>query len=230
MQVYKNKILHFLLCIVVLMFAGCATPLSGSADTPQKLELLRDSKNYRALIDIYRERLKKHENGDDRYALSYYYYSSGDCISALQYLSSVSAANMRNRILYIRSLIACEKYRDSITQTNAALKLEPRNYELLNLKGIAEALSGHTRSGKKSIQSARDLFIKDKTAINNLAMIEIIEGNYEQAVKILLPLYQNGCKDLTIVHNLVYSLVKSGYIVYAKSILEKEKLSEDVDS
>lgn len=199
-------------------------------NTPQQLELLKSSKNYGALIEIYREKLKSNENSENRYALSYYYYSSGDCLSALQYIAPISEGNMRNRVLFIRSLVACEKYNDAIIQANSSLRLNPNNYDLLNLRGVAEALSGKTQAGRKSIQMARDLFIRDKTAINNLAMIEIIEGHYDKAVKILLPLYQNGCKDLTIVHNLVYSLVKSGYMVYAQNIIEKEKLSDDADS
>ncbi|EAA4084671.1 NrfG protein [Salmonella enterica subsp. salamae] len=230
MQVCKIAGVFILFCTVSLLSGGCSLYSQKKNNTPQQLELLKSSKNYGALIEIYREKLKSNENSENRYALSYYYYSSGDCLSALQYIAPISEGNMRNRVLFIRSLVACEKYNDAIIQANSSLRLNPNNYDLLNLRGVAEALSGKTQAGRKSIQMARDLFIRDKTAINNLAMIEIIEGHYDKAVKILLPLYQNGCKDLTIVHNLVYSLVKSGYMVYAQNIIEKEKLSDDADS
>lgn len=204
-------------------------PYTEPVDAQGKIDLLKSSRNYSALIDIYRKRLEEKDNADDRYSLALYYYRSDDCESAIQYISPVATADIKNRLLFVRSLIDCEKYVDAVAQTNNGLQQYPGNYDLLNLRGVAESLSGKTTSGRQSIQSARDLFINDRVAINNLAMVDIIDGNYKAAIRLLLPLYQNGCKELPVLHNLVYALIRSGNLSYARQIIEKENLSSNAD-
>ena len=77
--------------------------------------------------------------------------------------------------------------------------------------------------------SARENFISDNVAINNLSMLNILNGEYGNAVNLLLPQYLNGQREPRMIYNLVFALVKSGDLDYAKDIITKERLNSSPD-
>ena len=85
-------------------------------------------------------------------------------------------------------------------------------------------------AARQNISKARELFINDVVAINNIAMLSIVNGDYRNATELLLPQYLNGVKDQRLIHNLVFALVKSGDVNYAKDIIIKERLNTSPDS
>ena len=109
------------------------------------------------------------------------------------------------------------------------LQREPQSAEAYNLKGIALAQSGKLTEGYVAIEKSRSLFIADDVAINNMAMIAILDHRYQDAVSLLLPQYLRGRKQSQLLHNLVLSLVKVGDRRYARDIIQNESLSEKSD-
>ncbi|HDR0893730.1 TPA: NrfG protein, partial [Pasteurella multocida] len=49
------------------------------------------------------------------------------------------------------------------------------------------------------------------------------------AVSLLMPQYINGIRERRVIHNLVFALIKSGDIEYAKDIIRKEQLNTSPD-
>jgi tight adherence protein D len=109
------------------------------------------------------------------------------------------------------------------------LQREPQSAEAYNLKGVAQAQSGKLMEGLQSIEKARSLFIADDVAINNMAMVAVLDHRYQDAVSLLLPQYLRGRKQSQLLHNLVLSLVKVGDRRYARDIIINEGLSERSD-
>ncbi|WP_369801918.1 tetratricopeptide repeat protein, partial [Rodentibacter sp. Ppn85] len=120
-------------------------------------------------------------------------------------------------------------YNDAVSISDSILLTSPRNGEAYNLRGIALAQLGKLKDAHINIQKARELFINDVTAINNLSMLSIINGDYHNAVSLLLPQYLNGIKEPRLLHNLVFALIKFGDIDYAKNIIVKESLNTSPD-
>lgn len=91
------------------------------------------------------------------------------------------------------------------------------------------ANSGETKKAEKAFEQSRSLFINDETAMNNIAVVAMLDNRYTDAVRILLPDYLSGNKNSLILHNLVFSLIKLGDTQYAKKIIIAEKMATEPD-
>lgn len=218
---------HVIIMMLVLSLTSCAnrTP-DNKIDVAAKEDILLKSKNYSGLINLYRSWLKKKDTPEVRIKLAYYYYQAGDYKSSLYYLQPFNnKPNMRVYSLQAKNMISLGDYKQAIRVTDKMLEKEPANAEAYNLRGVALAMSGKLKESRQEIEKSRALFISDDVAINNLAMLEIINKRYQEAVGLLLPQYLRGRKSPRMLHNLVFSLVKIGDRKYARSIIEKEELS-----
>ncbi|MEW5558786.1 tight adherance operon protein [Enterobacter asburiae] len=214
-----------LLCLFTL--GGCANqrPASRAELTTQE-DILLKSKNYSGLISLYRGWLKNKEDSAVRLKLSQYYYQIGDYSSSLLYLQPLAtSADPNVPILQAKNMIAMGDQAQAIRVTDRMLQHDPRSAEAWNLRGIAMALSGKLPESVQAIQKSRDLFIADEVAINNLAMVALLDRRYQDAVSLLLPQYLRGQRQPRLVHNLVLALVKVGDTRYARDIIQSEGLS-----
>ena len=212
---------HFMLLgVTLLLLSGCINrQQTSAAEFPHREEMLLKLKNYNELIAMYRNRLNNDDTPASRLKLSHYYYLAGDYQSSLHYLQPLNRSNdARVDILQVKNMIALGDYGPALNVADRVLQHQPDSAEACNLRGVALALTGRLGEGKRSIEKSRELFIADEIAINNLAMIEIIAGRYQEAAGLLLPHYLRGKKQSEILHNLVLSLVKSGQWRYARNI------------
>ncbi len=199
-----------------------------------KEKLYQQTQNYGGLVDLYRGALKKSmrlkfkTDPELLYRLSEAYYKKGDYLSALTYLNPLLEDKNyleRAMLLKVQSLVKQNKEKEAINTANVLLQKFPNNANAYNSRGIAYAQLGLNRQAEADFLSARAHFLNDVTAINNLAMLNILEGQYKNAVRLLLPQYLNGVRDTRLMHNLVFALVKSGDLKYAQNIVEKEGLN-----
>ena len=221
---------------LITMLTACSTNTSKKVAQgfESKEKLYESTKNYNSLISLYRDILKKKEDPMVRYKLANSYYLSGDSKSSLLYLSPLLKGNselaQKATVLQIKNLIQTKEYNQAISVTDVFIKRIPNNGEVYNLRGIALAQVGRLEEARQNMSQARELFISDVVAINNIAMLSIINGDYHNAVDLLLPQYLKGVKEQRLVHNLVFALVKSGDTKYAKDIIMKERLNTSADA
>lgn len=90
----------------------------------------------------------------------------------------------------------------------SALSLNAKNGEAYNILGILQARNGELDAAYQSFSHARELFVPEEQVMNNLAMLMILQENYEQAYNYLMPLYTRGHTTKSILHNLAFVLVK----------------------
>ncbi|WP_159565999.1 tetratricopeptide repeat protein [Budvicia diplopodorum] len=212
-----------------LLLSGCHSLQSiDDKSLTYKEDILLSAKNYNGLIDLYRSWLKQKEDSTIRYKLANYYYLVGDGKSSLYYLQPLmEKPDDAIYLLQAKNLIALKEYDKAMHVTDMLLQRNPENGDAYNLKGIALAESGRLTDAKTAIERSRELFIADDVAINNLAMIAMIDNRYDDSVRLLLPQYLRGRKGDRLLHNLVFSLVKVGDTRYARDIIESEKLSDN---
>ena len=224
-----------------LMVASCTNNVGrgkdGSVSTQnilQKEKLYQSSNDYRALVSLYRDYLKNKEDSTIRYKLAENYYLLGDSKSSSIYLAPVlqtSSGKLENEVylLQIRNYIQLKQYDEAIKLADVQLKKNPKDGSIYNLRGIAYAQIGNLSQAYNDLMSARENFISDNVAINNLSMLNILNGEYGNAVNLLLPQYLNGQREPRMIYNLVFALVKSGDLDYAKDIITKERLNSSPD-
>lgn len=231
---FKKHLSLLLSGLSILLLSGCAADFSGfNSDFKQKESLYQTTDNQVALIALYRDSLQKKENDEVRLKLAKSYYNVGDSESALLYLKPLldkpSTVAEPAKLLQIRSLIHATKYQEAIDNASSLIAQNPKNGEAYNLRGVAYAQTGNSSAAYSDIMVAREHFINDSVALNNLAMLHIIDEQYGKAVETLLPQYMNDVKEPKLVYNLVFALVKSGQKEYAKSIIQKENLAPNAD-
>ncbi|WP_306400618.1 tetratricopeptide repeat protein [Phocoenobacter skyensis] len=198
-----------------------------------KEKLYQSTSNYDGLISLYRAVLKNQEDAKIRYKLADSYYQKGDSASALLYLQpllknpKIMEAAM---LLQVKSLVQQRGYHKAVIEANKLMKRFPRNPNIYNARGIALAHLGKLDQAEQDFMKARERFLNDTTALNNLAMLKIIKGEYRNAVQLLLPQYLGGQKQQHLIYNLVFALVKSGDTKYAFDIIKREQLNTSPES
>ena len=133
------------------------------------------------------------------------------------------------KILQARNLNQLKRYQEALEVENSLLTSSPKNGEVYNLRGVTYALMGNPNKANEDINKAREYFLNDAVAVNNLAMLSIVNGDYRNAVSLLLPQYLNGVREQRLVHNLIFALVKNNDIDYAKDIIVKENINSSPD-
>lgn len=242
---YFNGLFKKLSYLVLILSLSACSSLSFSGngtkskeDILAKEKLYESTKNFSGLVGLYREQLRSSEDDNTRYKLSLAYYQKGDNSSSLLYLEPLLSKPMfveKAKLLKIKNFISLTKYKEALSESDTLLDTSSMNSlenkaELYNLRGIAFANLKQLSNAKDSFYKAREFFINDVVAINNLAMISIINGDYKSAIELLLPQYLNGIKNPRLVHNLVFALVKNKKLEYAEDIIKKENLSSSPKS
>lgn len=228
-KLLKKTILFTAVSVVTACSNLNGNHMSVKENQAAQEQLYESTQNYSSLISLYREKLKVAEDAETRYKLSNVYYLKGDSESSLLYLKpllvNTSPLFEKASILEIRNLIQLKNYNQAVNSSSNLIAMYPRNAEAHNLRGIAYAQMGRLNEAQNEVNQARNLFLSDVIAINNMAMLKIINGDYKNAVQLLLPQYLNGVKEQHVLHNLVFALVKSGDTDYAIDIIKKERLS-----
>ena len=243
---YSKLVKKALTISAITMLAACSITqghksqqMSASTfDTKEKL--YQSTANYPGLINLYRNVLQYQVNTGNHkadpklsYKLAYAYFQNGDSKSALAFLKPLLSNpkyQEQAMALQVKALVQSGQYQQAINVASTLIRRSPTNPNYYNSRGVAYAQLGKIKEAEADFHSARNNFLNDIIALNNIAMINIINGEYDNAVRLLLPKYLNGQKEQRLVHNLVFALVKSGNIQYAKDIIIKEKLNTSPDA
>ena len=234
---YSKSLKNVLLCSIILSVTACSAvlnkrPLSTDKITAKET-LYQSTNNNDALIAMYRDVLKNKEDPVTRYKLSEIYYKKGDSNSSLLYLKPLltngGQLTEKAKIFQARNLSQLKRYQEALEVENGLLTSTPKNGEVYNLRGVTYALMGNPNKANEDINKAREYFLNDAVAVNNLAMLNIVNGDYRNAVSLLLPQYLNGIREQRLVHNLIFALVKNNDIDYAKDIIVKENINSSPD-
>ncbi|CZF81100.1 Tetratricopeptide repeat protein [Grimontia celer] len=205
---------HIIVAASFLVLTACSS--SGIVDEyagEKGEQLLLQTGNYASLVKRYQEQLKANPSPELRHKLADALYKSGDPEAAqfqlalipLEAIEDAKLEMLRANVLYdLDRLNAAEKH------VNTALRLDNGNSEAYNLKGLLLAQRGELEKAKQAFENARLNGFNDATIKNNLAMVAMLRGDFNQAADILWPLVVNGRADQIVKANLLLSLAKSG--------------------
>ena len=212
---------------MLAVLTGCSGGLSNATDSDQKEYILTQLNDYQGLIEIYRKKLSVKDNDNERYHLSQLYNKIGDYSSSNIYLSPLIENSKEPKFLLLQAKNYLELGQEQNAEPilSALLLKDGSNGELWNLQGVLLAQQGNYSEATTSFERARGLFYSEEIVINNLAMMAILQQDYQKARDYLLSLYSRKKYQQQTVYNLVYTLVKTNDYTSARKVIIDEKLT-----
>lgn len=216
-------------CIGLIMLTGC---VSSSQQNKQidKEALLLQAQNYSELASYYKSELIKKDTVETRIKLARSYLRIKDADSALFTLQPVLAkenAPAEALLVNASSLYEMGEFKQGLEAIKRAAELDPKNAEIQNLAGLLYSANGDFGKARAQFNLARSNFYNDITVKNNLAVLDIIEGHYLDAVQRLMPIYTNDKADSQVQANLMLALAKLGNFDYVRTMLGPTVSEED---
>lgn len=203
-----------LLCATMItsVSSGCAPHSSNSKEINEQQQeyIFTKVNNYQGLLKLYREKLSRNEDPEVRFKLAEYYNLVNDFDSSLHYLAPLLEQSPDDKVFLLQGKNLMAMGKDSLAREAIlyALDFNTKNGEAYNILGILQARNGEFNAAYQSFNHARELFVPEEQVMNNLAMLMILQENYEQAYHYLMPLYTRGHTTKSILHNLAFVLVK----------------------
>ncbi|PMK77881.1 hypothetical protein BCT92_03020 [Vibrio sp. 10N.261.52.E5] len=215
--------MYKIVIVIILSYFvfGCANSSLDSKLSESKESILIETNNYPKLIAYYKGQLKIKESDSTRIKLAEAYANNVDYESSLFVITRVREkdSNVKAIVVECNALFEIGNIRKAELCLLRANELDKNNPEIENQLGITYAYLGYIKKSKYYFERSREHFVDDVKIKNNLAMVSMLEGDFEHAASLLLPIYIKGASNEKIETNLVFSLVKINQIDSAKKIL-----------
>ncbi|MFA0425345.1 tetratricopeptide repeat protein, partial [Vibrio sp. 10N.222.54.A1] len=204
--------MYKIVIVIILSYFvfGCANSSLDSKLSESKESILIETNNYPKLIAYYKGQLKIKESDSTRIKLAEAYANNVDYESSLFVITRVREkdSNVKAIVVECNALFEIGNIRKAELCLLRANELDKNNPEIENQLGITYAYLGYIKKSKYYFERSREHFVDDVKIKNNLAMVSMLEGDFEHAASLLLPIYIKGASNEKIETNLVFSLVK----------------------
>lgn len=217
-----------LIAVVISSLLLVACNSQTNLDNKEREFILTKVNNYKGLIAFYREQLSKNDTPEVRLKLCEVYNKIEDYESSQNCLKELVSTSPTDESLLLsaQNNSTLGHYEIALRQIDDALKINPKMGEAYNLKGVILAHLGDLENAKVNFEKARNLFVAEDIVNNNLAMIAIVEKDYNLARSYLMPLYSRGYNSPKIVHNLIFTLVKLNDYSTADMLIRQNNLED----
>ncbi len=221
-----------LLASIVLLLSACSSrQYSESSLIQSKIDIYEQTQNYVALSDLYKAELKKEDSEEIREDLAATLLRLEDPENALFYLKPniENDASFQTYYLQASALGDLGKYPQAIKAALLSLEENPDNAEAENLLGILYGYEYQYEKSRRYFQKAQLHFYDSNTIANNLAVLDIAEGNYKQAAQRLLPVYRSRQANEQVVANLILSMAKEQNIEFIQAVLADKYTKKEIE-
>jgi len=234
---------------LLILLTGCAQTEQSSYQSINERVLVA-SQNPDALIVHYKKQLNLHQTPCIRFLLAQAYFNKADFETSLFHLNIVNKINAAQTIEPSLEQQTCTDNQQSFG-TKVALLMAKNHYQLnqnkqalaiiknmyglkaipgeaLNLQGVLLSDKGDYRGARDAFNQARAQLYNDTIVNNNLAILDIVEERYQQAIAKLLPLFNSRPKDKRVKANLVLAMAKEQQFQPFKALLINEYSYEEI--
>ncbi|MFS1460798.1 tetratricopeptide repeat protein [Vibrio lentus] len=216
------------------VLAGCQ-----SAPSPQDQQLgdvtsMEKVKNYDGLISYYKSELEQGSEAPEvKEKLAWAYFHKGDIESADFYVQYLQKEGVENPNLYqlegqvfdarndVESAIAA--YMESVGAGNTTGQIHV-------LLGVSYTKVGRFNEAYQELNRARLRGYDDVVVKNNIAMIQMANGEYQQAIETLAPVLKEDPANKIVKANLAIALMKTQQIDSAQKLLKGDFSAEEIKS
>lgn len=220
-----NKLL--ILLITTALLAGCASSGGSRSSMPADERFLELSSNSARLIELYKERLRNEEDVPTRLKLAKVYLDAGDNESSLFTLTPlIRDGNGGAEAFYLQGVAQYNigRLRQAETSLQIAINKDVSSAKAVNMLGVVYAELGNLSGARQSFNQAREMMYDDLVIKNNLALVDMLEGDYQHAIVLLMPIYLKNPDqaDATLKANLAILLSKLGSFETLRTVYGKQ--------
>ncbi|MCG9543979.1 tetratricopeptide repeat protein [Vibrio sp. Isolate33] len=228
-----GKRIGFIL-LTLSVLAGCQ-----SAPSQQDLQLgdvtsMEKVKNYDGLISYYKSQLEQgSEDPEVKENLAWAYFHKGDIESADFYVQHLQKEGVENPNLYQLEGQVFDAKNDigsAISAYLASIDAGNRTGQIHVLLGVSYTKVGKYDEAQKELNQARLRGYDDVVVKNNIAMIQMANGEYQQAIQTLAPVLKEDPANKTVKANLAIALMKTQQIDSAKKLLKGDFSAEEIQN
>ena len=200
--------------LVTLTLAGCAS--SGRNTTALTEEqFLELSANNARLIELYKSRLRNEESVSTRLKLAKAYLEINDNESTLFTISPLIKKDLGgSEAFYLQGVAQYNvgQLRQAEKSLQIAINKDDDSAKAINMLGVVYAELGNLSGARTQFNQAREMMYDDLAIKNNLALLDMLEGKYQDAAVRLMPIYLKNPKkaDPQLKANLAIILSKMG--------------------
>ncbi|MGF1698371.1 secretion protein [Vibrio lamellibrachiae] len=211
-----------LICSLPLWLMACSSTSTNWQQEESKEAIYQQTHNNAQLVELYKTQLQREDSLAIREKLAQSYLQLGDAESALFYIKPVVDGKKTSAsalLILSQAYGDMGKYPAAISAASRALKIEPINSHAENMLGTYYGYNYQFELARRYFERARAHFYDGVTVNNNLAVLDIADGDYLAAAKRLMPLYKNHQADEQVMANLTLSMAKQGHYLFVQQVL-----------
>lgn len=220
---------NILILGLLLSLTGCATKPTVDTKVVQE-KILVNTKNYPDLIAFYKAQLKSEPDPEVREKLAQTYLNYGDPESALFTIQAndEDPRTIQSYLIEANAQLDLGEVADALETAKKVYWFNKDNAEIENLLGVIYGTKKDVIQARYYFNLARKHLYSDIKIKNNLAMLDIIEGKYDQANNRLLHVYMSDQSNHRIESNLMLAMAKSGDLSLMKEVLSPKYTESEI--
>ncbi|MEZ9784700.1 hypothetical protein BCT61_02745 [Vibrio breoganii] len=203
--------MKFIIIFLGFLLGGCSS--TSHTTEEQTVQQFTVSKNYAGLVDFYKQKVIDDRNDwQAQQDLADAYLKNGDLESADFYIQRVLDLSKKPTAsaYFIKGQVLARNldFTNSLVQYSKAIDMGLDSGDVYMQRGISLAQTKQYSKAIDSFNQARLRGYDDVAIKNNIAMVRIYEGDFQAAVDILLPLYEQDSSNELVNSNLKLSALK----------------------
>ncbi|KAB0479533.1 tetratricopeptide repeat protein [Vibrio sp. IB15] len=227
-----NKKTMYLMLLTLSLLAGCQSTPSEQDHQLAEVTSMEKVKNYDGLINHYKSQLEQgSQDPVVKQKLAWAYFYKGDIESADFYAQHLKKEGIENPDLYQLEGQVFDAKNDTdsaIAAYIASVEAGNRAGQIHVLLGVSYTKIGQYEKAYQELNLARLRGYNDVVVKNNIAMVQMANGEFQQAIETLAPVLKEEPTNQIVKANLAIALMKTQQIDSAQKLLKGDFSAQEI--
>ena len=214
------------------ILAGCQSTSSQQSQVQDDVTNMEKVKNYDGLISHYKSMLEQgSQDPQVKEKLAWAYFHKGDIESANFYVQHLQKEGVETSSLYQLAGQVFDAKGDTTSAISAylsSIKSGNSSGQVHVLLAVSYTKAGQYDAAYQELNNARLRGYDDVVIKNNIAMIHMANGEYEQAIAMLTPVLKDNPANKVIKANLAIALIKTQQVEAARKLLKGDFSDQEI--
>ncbi|WP_051116890.1 tetratricopeptide repeat protein [Vibrio campbellii] len=214
------------------ILAGCQSTSSQQSQVQDDVTNMEKVKNYDGLISHYKSMLEQgSQDPQVKEKLAWAYFHKGDIESANFYVQHLQKEGVETPSLYQLAGQVFDAKNDTTSAISAylsSIKSGNSSGQVHVLLAVSYTKAGQYDAAYQELNNARLRGYDDVVIKNNIAMIHMANGEYEQAIAMLTPVLKDNPANKVVKANLAIALIKTQQVDAARKLLKGDFSDQEI--
>ncbi|MGR2668342.1 tetratricopeptide repeat protein [Vibrio campbellii] len=214
------------------ILAGCQSTSSQQSQAQDDVTNMEKVKNYDGLISHYKSMLEQgSQDPQVKEKLAWAYFHKGDIESANFYVQHLQKEGVETPSLYQLAGQVFDTKNDTTSAISAylsSIKSGNSSGQVHVLLAVSYTKAGQYDAAYQELNNARLRGYDDVVIKNNIAMIHMANGEYEQAIAMLTPVLKDNPANKVVKANLAIALIKTQQVDAARKLLKGDFSDQEI--